>query len=121
MEKAGKAYAFFDCSASKKAIESELPAVRIDTQIPNELELLLVEGVENLRGDSALMPIAREAEEEGMKYVMEATYPGVTNKKTSGELQALLINLSNSLFYHTPEHIQGKVVYEMNGRYVFRD
>ena len=122
----GKAYGFFDCSASKEAIESELPAVRIDTKTPKELELSLMEGMDQLRGlrgvlnDMDLLQIARKAKKDGMRYVIEATYPCATNEKTSGELQALLINTSNSLFCQTDEHIRRMVVYKERGRYVFR-
>lgn len=120
----GKAYGFFDCSASKEAIEAELPAVRIDTKTPKELELSLIEGMDQLRGelnDADLLSIVRKAKEDGMKYVMKATYPGATNEKTSGELQALLINTSNSLFCQTNEHIRGRFVYEEKGKYIFRE
>lgn len=119
--KAGKAYGFFDCSASKEAIEAELPAIRIELKTPNELELSLIEGMDNIRGDKRLTDLAQEAKQDGMRYVMEATYPGATNERTSGELQALLINTSNLLFCRTNEHIRGKVVYEEKGEYVFRE
>ncbi len=126
-ENVGTAYGFFDCTASKEAIESELPTVRIDTETPNELELSLMEGMDQLRrligalNDVDLLQITRKAEEDGMRYVMEATYPGATNEKTSGELQALLINTSNSLFCRTSEHIRGRVVYKDKGKYVFKE
>lgn len=123
-ERIGRAYGFFDCNASKEAIEAELPAVRIDTRTPKELELSLVEGMDQLRGglnDADLLSIVRKAKEDGIRYVMKATYPGATNEKTSGELQALLINTSNSLFCQTNEHIRGRVVYKEKGEYIFRE
>ena len=122
-QKIGEAYGFFYCTASKEAIEAELPAVRIDTRTPKELELSLAEGMDNLRrvsNNADLLSIVREAKEDGMRYVMKATYPGATNEKTSEELQALLINTSNSLFCQTDEHISGKIVYKDKGKYVFR-
>lgn len=58
MEKNGKAYGFFDCEASKEAIESELPEIRNLVQTPSQLELSLMEGPnEDLRS------IARAASE----------------------------------------------------------
>ncbi len=44
MEKIGKAYGFFDCSASKELIEGELPTIRELARTPPRLELSLVEG-----------------------------------------------------------------------------
>lgn len=120
-KKIGKAYGFFDCSASKTEIEGKLPVVREYTKTPSGLELSLIEGVENLKGDSKLMALAKEAKESGMRYVMKATYPDATNEKTSGELQALLINTSNSLFCMTDEHIRGEIVYKEKGEYLFRE
>ncbi len=117
----GKAYGFFYCSATKEAIEAALPTVRIYIKTPNELELSLMEGMDNTRGDKRLADLAQEAKQDGMRYVMEATYPGATNERTSGELQALLINTSNSLFCQTNEHMRGKIVYEEKGEYVFRE
>lgn len=124
MRNVGKAYGFFGCSASRQEIEAELhlPAVRRDTS--PELELSLMEDMNQLRELSGVVNIGdllQLARRFNSDYIIEATYPGATNEKTSGGLQALLINLSNSLFRHTPEHIQGKVVYEMNGRYVIRE
>ena len=117
----GRAYGFFTCSASKEDIEAVLPEARSDSKIPEGLELSLIEGVDNLKGDSDLGQVIKEAKKDSMKYVMTATYPHATNEETSGELQALLINTSNSLFCDTEEHIRGKVVYKNpSGKYIFR-
>jgi len=43
MEKTGKAYAFFDCRASKGKIERFLPVIREYIQTPKTLELSLTE------------------------------------------------------------------------------
>ena len=43
--KIGKAYAFFNCKASKGDIEGELPFIREFVKTPNELELTLMEGM----------------------------------------------------------------------------
>ena len=84
--KAGKAYAFFDCNASKEDIEEELPFIRKCVKTPNSLELSLINGADTLIGDSQLLQIAKEAKDAGIKYVMEATYPNATNNQTADKL-----------------------------------
>lgn len=79
--KIGKAYGFFDCNASKDAIEAELPTIRELVLTPSRLELSLIEGVDALKGESTLIALALEAKESGIRYVLEAAYPGATNKK----------------------------------------
>ncbi len=120
-KKIGKAYGFFYCNASKEKIEAELPVVRKYTKTPSELELSLIKGVENLKGDPDLMSIAKTAEESSMNYVIEAIYPNATNRKTADELAAILINTSNLLFCMTDEHIRGEIVYKEKGEYIFRE
>jgi len=56
------------------------------------LELSLVEGTDALIGDSQLIQIAREANDAGIRYVMEADY-----------------------------HNRGARVYNELGRYTFRE
>lgn len=117
----GEAYAFIDCSASRAEIESILPKVREDTQTPKKLELLLTEGFTHIRSlnDKELSQIALDAEKAGIKYVMEAKYPGESNEETAGELRAILNNTSNLLFCKTDEQIFSKIVYKNKGNYVF--
>ncbi|MBI2107026.1 hypothetical protein HYT57_03505 [Candidatus Woesearchaeota archaeon] len=124
MKKVGKAYGFFGCSASRQEIEAELSLPAVRRNVPKELELSLMEDMNHLMGLSGVINVdglLQFARRFDAQYMVEATYPDATNEKTSGELQALLINLSNSLFCHTPEHIQGKVVYEVGGRYVIKE
>ena len=45
----GKAYAFFNCRASKEKIEAELPTIRDLVETPYGLELSLKEGTDHLR------------------------------------------------------------------------
>lgn len=119
--KKGKAYGFFDCNASKKEIEVELPTIRDLSKTPSKLELSLIEGVDRLKGDSDLMSIAKEAKEANMKYVMEATYPGTTNKATADELATILNQAYQSPLYQKGEQFRGEIIYKKEGEYVFRD
>lgn len=81
--KRGVAYGFFNCRASKPEIEAELPTIRDLAQTPNQLELTLTEGVENLpvQRDSALRAIVQQAQDANLRYVMQAQLPGATNTK----------------------------------------
>ncbi|MEK6820149.1 MAG: hypothetical protein AABX71_00370 [Nanoarchaeota archaeon] len=125
--KTGKAYAFFDCKASKGDVEKELPFIRECVKTPNALELSLMEGVDTLTGDSQLLQIAKlvgilkKAKEAGMRYVMEATYPNATNHQTADELAAILNQAYQSSLYQEGEQFRGEVVYEERGSYVFRE
>ena len=121
MKKVGKAYGFFDCKASKKDIEAELPSIRNMVRTPSRLELSLIEGVENLMGDLDSTPIIREARDSGMKYVFEATYPDATNEKTADEVAAILNQAYQSPLYQKSEPFSGGIVYKEGNRYIFRD
>ncbi len=118
----GKAYAFFNCTASKETIEAELLTIRSFVQTPSELELKLIEGVDNLKGDSQLTSLAKEAKDAGNNYVLEATYAGATNRKTADETVTIL-----NLAYQTPslyqegEQFCGEIAYEDNGSYIFSE
>lgn len=118
--KTGKAYAFFDCRASKEKIEEELHFIRDAVQTPRKLELSLTEDVSQLILDADLSEIAREAKEANIKYAMEATYPNATNKQTADELTSLLNQAYQSLLFDRGEQFRGQVVYEDSGRYLFR-
>ena len=117
----GKAYAFFDCRASKEQIEAELPTIRQCVKTPSNLELSLTEGVEKLRGDNELMALAKEAKEGGMRYVLEAKYKGGTNKQTADEVASVMNQAYQSPLYADKEEFRGAIVYQDMGKYVFRD
>lgn len=68
MNQIGKAYGFFHCRASQQEIEAELPFIRRLVNAPSQLELSLIEGVENLKGDSDLLALAKKA---GLRYVLK--------------------------------------------------
>jgi hypothetical protein len=119
----GKAYAFFDCNASKKEIETELPTIRELVKTPSKLELFLAEGVENLNygEDVKLKEIVNRAKNDGMKYVMEAKYAGATNKQTADEVAGILNQAYQSPLYKDKEQFSGEIVYENKGKYIFRE
>lgn len=119
--KTGKAYGFFDCSATKEEIEGEIPFIRDAVKTPNQLELVLTEGMDTLMGDSVLLSIAQDAKKAGIKYVMEATYSNATNKQTADELSAILNQAYQSPLYQKGEKFRGEIVYQENGEYLFRE
>jgi hypothetical protein len=119
--KTGKAYAFFDCNASKGEIEQEIPFIRECVKTPNALELSLMEGVDTLTGDSQLLQIAKEAKDAGIKYEMEATYPNESNKKTADELSSVLNQAYQSPLYQQGEPFRGAIFYKHGEKYVSRD
>jgi hypothetical protein len=134
MEKAGKAYGFFDCRASKEQIEAELPTIRECVKTPSNLELSLTEGIYKLTGtrilgketlagkpvDAQLRDIALEAKNSGIRYLLEASYEGATNKQTADEVADILNQAYQSPLFKQGEPFIGAVVYEENGKYVFR-
>ena len=119
--KVGKAYAFFNCEASKGDIEKVLPFIRKYVKTPNALELSLMEGTDTLTGDTQLLQIAREAKNAGIKYVMEATYPTGTNKQTANEVASVLNQAYQSSLYEANALFRGEIVYKNKGNYVFMD
>jgi hypothetical protein len=121
MEKTGKAYAFFYCKASKVEIEAELPTIRELVRTPSKLELSLTEGTDNTQGDEKLKALAQEANQAGLNYMLHATYPNATNKKTADEVAAILNQAYQSPLYADKEEFRGDIVYKEKDEYVFRD
>lgn len=113
----GKAYAFFDCKASKEDVEKILPSIRKAVKTPNDLELSLTENIDSLERDSQLLKIAREAKDAQIKYVMEATYPNATNHQTAKEISGILNQAYQSSLYQQGEQFSGIVVYKDRGKY----
>ena len=123
--KIGKAYAFFNCKASREKIEAELPTVRKLAKTPSKLELSLIEGIKNLKGlngalsDADLSQVAKEAEDAGIRYVMEAKYPNQTNKETADELSAIINQTYQSQLYSKGEPFVGNITYRYKDGYTF--
>lgn len=115
--KVGKAYAFFNCKASKGDIEKELPLIRKCVKTPNALELSLMEGTDAPIEDPRFQFLQRIRR---MKYSMKATYPNATNHQTADELASILNQAYQSPLYEEGEKFRGEVVYDERGRYVFR-
>ncbi len=119
--KIGKAYAFFNCKASKGDVEKELPFIRECVKTPNALELSLIEGTDTLIGDTQLLQIAKQAKDAGIMYVMEATYSNATNHQTADEVSSILNQAYQSPLYEEGEEFRGEIVFKERGKYVFRE
>lgn len=119
--KAGKAYAFFDCNSSKGDIEKELPFIRESVKTPSKLELSLMENTYFSTQDSQLLQIAEDAKNAEIRYVIEATYLNATNHQTADELAPILNQAYQSQLYEKGEKFRGEIVYKERGRYVSRD
>jgi hypothetical protein len=117
----GKAYGFFECPASKQRIEAALPLIREDVKIPSDLELTLIEGMDNLKGDAKLIALAQQAKRAGIQYVLEAKYPGASNEQASIELNTILNQAYLSSLYNKGDQLNREIVYEQNGEYLFRE
>lgn len=117
----GRAYGFFYCNASKQEIETELPTIRELVRTPSQLELAVIEGMDNVKGDKSLIVLAQEAKQDGINYLLSATVPNGTNRGTADEVAGILNQAYQSPLYDAQEPFKGAVVYEENGEYVFRE
>ncbi len=117
----GKAYAFFDCTAPKDAIEELIPKVRSAVQTPSILELQLLKGANSIEEDPQIMEIAREAQDAGLPYTIEATYPNGTNKQTADEVATMLNQIYQSPLYREKEPFRRRVFYKQRRKYLPRD
>ncbi len=137
--KVGKAYAFFDCDASKKQIENSMPNIKRKTRTPEGLQLLLHEGISELQLDNQLIVqinypgdyrvmsskrIKQDYEKErrplaSLKYVLEANYRGASNEVTAKELGTVVDNVLR--FNKDQGLFRSAVVYEENGEYLLRE
>ncbi len=100
----GTAYAFFYCA-----------------QTPSALELSLTEGMENVQGNPQVVTLAQDAGQQGMRYVLQATYPQATNKATANEVADILNQANQSPLWHEGEEYRGAVVYWQDNDWVFRE
>ena len=120
-KKVGKAYGFFYCNASKQEVETELPTIRKLVKTPSQLELSLIEGMDNIRGNERLTALAQEAKQDGINYMLQASYPNGTNRDTADEVASILSQAYQSPLYKTNAPFNGAIVYEEKGKYIFRD
>jgi len=118
----GEAYAFFDCNASKKEIEAEIPFIREAVQTPGELELSLTEGInpESFKHPE-LRSIAKDAKDAGIKYSLRAKLRNGSNKQTADEVAGILNQAYQSPLYQDKEEFRGGIFYQEHGRYVERE
>ncbi len=114
----GKAYGFFNCNAPQEEIETYFPMIRRDARTPSQLELSLIEGMDNLLGDEQIKAEAEGAKSQGIRYVLEATYPGATNETTAKELGDILNLLQATSLYEPKEKFCGLVLYKHDGEYL---
>ncbi len=121
VNKAGEAYAFFQCSASKQAIEGEIPLIRKVVGTPSELELTLTEGMDNVAGNDCLRDLAQEAKQSGINYMFRARLPNRTNRETADEVAAVMNQTYQSPLYGASGPFNGEIAYEQNGSYIFRE
>lgn len=119
--KTGKAYGFFYCEASHERIKNALPIIRKDTKTPFKLEHYLIEDADNLECDERLRVFAQDAKEDGLNYVLQINYPNGSNLDAANEMAPILTNLAHSNFYEDTPKFHGAIVYEDNGKYIFRE
>ncbi|MBI2583142.1 MAG: hypothetical protein HYW25_00610 [Candidatus Aenigmarchaeota archaeon] len=130
----GKAYAFFDCPASRAKIEAELPDIRMLTKTPQEMELYLAEGTGYMgvdawvRGDTRLMEVVEDARRAGFRYSMETALPDASDRRAADELAAVMNNAyTNPNLWNGEGGFRGGIVFRGSlfsrafGRYVSRD
>lgn len=118
----GKADGFFYCGASTEEIETELPYIRDLVKTPHQLELSLIEGMDNIKGDERLTALAQEAKRCGINYMLRATNPNETNRVAADEATSLFNQLYQlPPFFGIGAEFLGAVVYEEEGKSVFRN
>ena len=135
-----RAYAFFDCDASKQELEKSGSHIRNEAKTPKGLQLLLNEGISGLQLDKTLAEqiqypddyrvMSNERIKQGyekerrplasMKYVLVATYMGASNDDAANELGDV-INVIHKMFNKDQGIFRGSVVYEKEGAYQLRD
>jgi hypothetical protein len=129
----GEAYAFFDCDASKEQIEIQIPELRKMSKTPNNLQLLLQEGISGLKLDRTLVKQLnfpaeyRVASSErrkvycgkekrplaSMKYALRANCPGISNEDTASELSDIMNGIFGTC-NRDSDMGTGAVVYKTN-------
>ena len=119
--KVGRAYGFFAYDGKTENVLDELPRARNLAQTPNEMGLELTE-VDNLHigEDSALAGIVEKAKQQNMTHALEASMPGVGNRKVSGEVAAIMNNIYASPLYAPGEQFCAGIVYKRGEKYCFR-
>ena len=116
----GKAYAFFNCNASREQIEAELPKIRHVTRTPSKLELTLFDKAEvfNIfKQEKGIKAIAKETQEAGRQYILQAKYPGKSNPETADQVAGILNQAYQSPLYQEGESFIRDILYKHKGQY----
>lgn len=145
----GKAYGFFDCSASREAIQEKLPVIQRCIQAPSQLELSLSEmkeikkardldvakfiayvDVANFianRNIYATFPSQYAAEKKAAKpiamtslqYMLEATYIGATNEETANWVGDVINGIYMMYGNNMPFNVA--IIAEIDGEFLFKE
>ncbi|MDO8508080.1 MAG: hypothetical protein Q7S27_00180 [Nanoarchaeota archaeon] len=112
----GEAYSFFYCNASKSEILEEFPRARRLALTPENLELILIEGINpDIFEDEKLKRIAYENLKMGRNYTMVAVLPGAPNEKAYTELgdiyNCLYASPIGDKFYKNGDWFPAEIVY----------
>ncbi|MEK6883101.1 MAG: hypothetical protein AABY22_25980 [Nanoarchaeota archaeon] len=107
--------------AEKERIEEEIPFIVEHVSAPGRLELSLIDDFDQLKGDEKILSIARRAKKAEIRYLIEASYSGKTNRTTADELSVILNQAYQSSLYKPGELFTGEIIFEEDGEYVFRD
>lgn len=113
---------FFDCNASGKEIEKEIPYIRDAVRTPKHLKLALIDAVipELYSRNSELESIAQDAADAGIKYSLLAKCSTLSNSQTADEVAGILNQAYQSPLYQEGEDFRGKIFYKANSEYVER-
>src|SRR3989344_9483152 len=122
----GKAFGFFECTAPFIIVGEEIFCIKKINQLPQSLELLLMEGLRHLNDQHLAQRIREFLLKENpdilhCRYLLEVGYPNHSNKETANENAAILNQLYNTPLFEHEESFAGEIVYEENGICRFRD
>ncbi len=112
----GEAYAFVDPREEEKSIDGFRHALgRVQSNMGSPLELLADDiKSDKLRG-SALYDLARQAENDGIKYYVKATQPQLSNEAVANELGDLM---NNVYLGYGPSFFSAIVYQDRSGEYI---
>jgi hypothetical protein len=117
----GKAYAFFDCNASREQIEAELPKICHVTKTPAKLEILVFNDTGVFNRSQKEPEIKALASTFKRQYILEAKYPGKSNQETADQIAGVLNQAYQSPLYQDGEDFRGNIVYKHRNKYFSRD
>lgn len=117
MTNIGKAYGFFNPEGTQDKIRVAIIGIKGDFdryRVAPELEVSLSRSDE-VRGDSKLVDLAREAGESGISHALSASFEGQSNYKTARELADLYNHLYSDCLVSGSAEAQ--IFYEEGGSY----